>query len=511
MIGTRARWVVACLTVAAAGCAAEPRASSVSETPLPSATESALASASPGVPIGPLPFGRIAYDRFDSPDSWEADHLGTFTLAADGTGELELVIDAEGNTFHPILSPDGTRLAITVFAPPMGPAVMAVVNVDGSDLVLLEPEGLTDGFLSCEDWSPDGARLVCTWDHDAHPDTEGIYSFNAADGSDVVRITTSPNPGVVGAAGECGGNDFNASYSPDGTEIVFVRGKCGGAANPSDDQTGALFRVGVDGSNLEEIVPPGDIHSHGVACPSWSPDGSQIVFVTEGGELELLATEGVVPIEIQGAATGRTYAFCPAWSPDGEWIITSLFTDATATTDLYIVHPDGTDLTRITDAPGTETYVSWATDGDPLAGTWSTGSVSFSDVHAAMLDAGLEDSDFAAWAEGQDLAPWPEDPATPSEIAMELRFTTDGRWEVSVESGGQSIGVVDAGTYELRDAELDLTSAADGDVGTFGAELGTDSLTLELLDTVEVGSADAAYTHQLYAIALFASAPFERD
>ena len=512
MIGLRPRLVVAFLLVLA-GCAVEPGTSSVSETPLPSPSESAEASptASPGVPIGPLPFGRIAYDRFDAPDSWEADHLGTFTLAADGSAEQQLVIDEEGDTFHPVLSPDGARVAITVFTPPTGPAVMAVGNLDGSELTVLEPEGLTDGFLSCEDWSPDGARLLCTWDDDAHPETEGIYSFNAADGSDVVRITSSPNPGVVGTAGECGGNDFNAAYSPDGTEIVFVRGTCGGGSNPSDDQTGAMYRVAVDGSNLEEIVPPGEIHSHGVACPSWSPDGRQIVFVTEDGELQLLGADGLVPIEIQSDATGRrTYAFCPAWSSDGEWIITSLFTDASGTTDLYIVHPDGTGLTRITDTPGTETYVSWATDGDPLTGTWSTGSVSFSDLRAAMLDAGLEDSDFVAWAEGQDLAAWPEDPAQPSTIVMELEFTTDGRWEVSVDSGGQSIGVIDAGTYELSDAELDLTSDADGDVGRFGAKLQADSLTLTLLDTVEVGTTEAAYIHQLYAMALFASAPFTR-
>ena len=148
---------------------------------------------------------------------------------------------------------------------------------------------------------------------------------------------------------------------------------------------------------------------------------------------------------------------------------------------------------------------------DPLAGTWSTGSVSFRDVRAAMLAAGLTDADFVAWAEGQDLAPWPEDPAKPSSIAMELRFTTDGRWEISVDSGGQSIGVVDAGTFELGDGQLDLTSDADGDVGSFDAALETGSLTLTLLGTDEVGTTEAAYIHQLYAVALFTSAPFVRE
>ncbi len=483
-------------------------AASVSRSP--TAPSSASATASPQtVPIGPLPFGQIAFDRFNATSSWEADHLGTFTLAAGGNEEQRLEIDEEGDIFRPILSPDGTRLALTVFTPPMGPAVSAVVDADGSNVVLLAPEGLTDGFLNCEGWSPDGTRLLCSWDDDEHPETEGIYSIDADEGGGAVRVTTSPNPSVVGTNGECGGNDFNSSYSPDGLQVLFVRGKCGVAANPSDDQTGALYTVGVDGSDLELIVPPGEIHSHGVACPTWSPDGSRIAFVTEDGRLQLLGADGVEPVQLQSAATGGVYAFCPAWSPDGAWIILSLFTDAAATTDLYIVHPDGSDLTRITDAPGTETYVSWSdVPSDPLVGTWSTGPVTFGEVRTAMLAAGLGESDFVAWADGQDLAPWPEDQATPSEIAMELTFSTDGRWEMAVESAGESIGVVDAGTYELREGELDFTSDADGDVGSFGAALQLDSLSLKLLDTHEVGSSDAAHIHRLYAIALFASAPF---
>ena len=57
-------------------------------------------------------------------------------------------------------------------------------------------------------------------------------------------------------------------------------------------------------------------------------------------------------------------------------------------------------------------------------------------------------------------------------------------------------------------SELSLTSDADGDVGTFTATRDGDEMTLALLGTEEIGTADVAYIHRLYAIALFASAPF---
>ena len=43
-----------------------------------------------------------------------------------------------------------------------------------------------------------------------------------------------------------------------------------------------------------------------------------------------------------------------------------------------------------------------------------------------MLDAGLAEADFLAWADGQDLAPGPEDPERPDELAMQLHSSPMG-------------------------------------------------------------------------------------
>ncbi len=45
--------------------------------------------------------------------------------------------------------------------------------------------------------------------------------------------------------------------------------------------------------------------------------------------------------------------------PDGQWIVFSLTQDGDA--DLYVVRPDGTELTRLTDSPGSEdSKADWA-------------------------------------------------------------------------------------------------------------------------------------------------------
>lgn len=51
------------------------------------------------------------------------------------------------------------------------------------------------------------------------------------------------------------------------------------------------------------------------------------------------------------------FADTPDLSPDGSLIVFSLFTGGSS--DLYAAHPDGSNLTRITDAPDAEVWASW--------------------------------------------------------------------------------------------------------------------------------------------------------
>jgi Tol biopolymer transport system component len=176
------------------------------------------------------------------------------------------------------------------------------------------------------------------------------------------------------------GLDSNASFSADGQWIAFTSQRSG----PSK-----IFRVHADGSGLEQITD-GDAFDDQAA---FSPDAKSIVFVsTRSGQADVwildLTTHGLR--NLTGSATGE---FRPSWSADGRWIAFSTDRDPTAapcqgdhpgmpafvrvqSTSVYIVHPDGSGLRRVSDA-------------ERLAGTprWSAGGSTLMFYDAAFQDA----------------------------------------------------------------------------------------------------------------------------
>jgi hypothetical protein len=139
--------------------------------------------------------------------------------------------------------------------------------------------------------------------------------------------------------------------------------------------------------------------------------------------------------------------------------------------------------------------------GDSLEGTWSTGAVPIEDIRASMLTAGLEADAVDAWIESQE---------TPPEITFELRF--DGQdFAHSRADEHFPLQVDESGTYVFENGELRLSFPDLGDAYVFDVTLADDTLTLELVDQRETGTAEDAATHRLYTVALYASAPFVRQ
>src|SRR5687768_44789 len=81
-----------------------------------------------------------------------------------------------------------------------------------------------------------------------------------ADGSNQIRLTNDA------------GRQFDPAFSPDGQKIVYVSGVFN-TANPWN-----LFTMNVDGSNQQQIPGPADVPSQQYHRPSYSPDGSKIIF-----------------------------------------------------------------------------------------------------------------------------------------------------------------------------------------------------------------------------------------
>ncbi|HSM50181.1 MAG TPA: protein kinase [Thermoanaerobaculia bacterium] len=142
------------------------------------------------------------------------------------------------------------------------------------------------------------------------------------------------------------------AFSPDGRFLAF-RSERGG---------GGLFVMGATGESVRRLTDFGD-------NPSWSPDGSEIVFGTEG-ESDPQAREKTSELWVVPAAGGearRIYAgdaVQPAWSPHGHRI--AFWTQRKGVRDVWTLRADGSDPQRVTDAPSVDWNPVWSPDGSHL-------------------------------------------------------------------------------------------------------------------------------------------------
>ena len=152
------------------------------------------------------------------------------------------------------------------------------------------------------------------------------------------------------------GPEIDPSWSPDGSRIVYRDSHRG--FNRNDE----LYVMNADGSHKRNLT-----HSpHDEWSPSWSPDGKLIAFYS--GELYVMRPDGTRerPItKIEGEY--------PAWSPDGERLA---FMSAepgargpNPNYDVFVVNRDGTGVRQLTDWPGEDGWPTWSPDGESIAFT----------------------------------------------------------------------------------------------------------------------------------------------
>jgi len=181
----------------------------------------------------------------------------------------------------------------------------------------------------------------------------------AAEPQKIVFARVFPNAGQIGLfiAAADGSNehlllgapgiDYDPVWAPDGKSIVFTSDREGSAD---------LFRVQPDGTGLERLTTNAAYDDQA----AFAPDGKQLVFVTtrNGGHANLwtldLQTRRGKPL-----TTGAGGDFRPSWSPDGRWIAFASDRGSTMPfgkgrwehlqiAGVYVIHPDGTGLKRIT-------------------------------------------------------------------------------------------------------------------------------------------------------------------
>jgi Tol biopolymer transport system component len=161
-------------------------------------------------------------------------------------------------------------------------------------------------------WAPSGWRI-------AFPGAKGL-------------VVADLRRGVTRQLTGCGASciDLDPAWSPNRLKIAFVR-------------RGSLYTVKPDGSALTKLTSAPPFARH----PAWSPDSRQLTF--DGTDkIYAVAADGSHQTLLLDGSSGSGPGV-PSWSPDGSRILyfNTRGTPGAFTAEVWVMKPDGTDQDRL--------------------------------------------------------------------------------------------------------------------------------------------------------------------
>jgi len=165
--------------------------------------------------------------------------------------------------------------------------------------------------------------------------------------------------------------ESHPSFSPDGTRMVFGSDREG---------TNDIWAINLDGTGLTRLTS-GDLPS---IEPTFSPDGTRIAFTglrAGNADIYVMDADGRNRRQVT-TADGTDYR--PAWSPDGSRIAFTSLRDSNA--DVYIVDATGGIETRLTETLAFDTEPAFSPDGRRIAFSSTRGGSG--DIWTMNIDGG---------------------------------------------------------------------------------------------------------------------------
>ena len=205
----------------------------------------------------------------------------------------------------PAWSPDGTSIAF-VRRVSAGTFVLAIMPAVGGPARVIEGvRPVSSRSRSDLTWEPSGKTLIVS-----HQDKPG-------DAPRLVRVSLDNGRTETITSGSESLGDISPSLSPDGRVLAFVRRGGGGP--------GSLFTVKLssDGMPVSEPQLAGIDRAGAKDCPTWTPDGAEIVFASR----QVVLQQGLWRVSPSGADAPRQLetlgpnASCASVFPDGRRLV----------------------------------------------------------------------------------------------------------------------------------------------------------------------------------------------
>jgi len=280
-----------------------------------------------------------------------------YLVNADGTNPRRLTDNAAGDGFA-ALSPDGKKIVFDsnrdrAEGEPLNTSDLFVMNADGSE----QKTHLTRG--SSATWSPDckdiafhasasGTGTPIRPDPGSATTDSDIFVANVDDllaGTEAPRNITNSETMI----------DDDPDWSPDGQSIVYTAHPV--SDNPIQSNQAEIYVLNADGTGTPTQLTNNSEEERG---PSWSPDGTRIVYACRIGggtadfEICVMNADGTDVLQLTNNSVPD---LTPTFSPDGQQIV--FHRPVAGRFQLFTMNADGTNQTQLTNTAGLNLLANW--------------------------------------------------------------------------------------------------------------------------------------------------------
>lgn len=214
------------------------------------------------------------------------------------------------------------------------------------------PKQLTFNLTDCgargADWSRDGSSIACGY---------GVLGgFSCVSQIFVVPLNGGDPEQYTSTSYQAA----NPAWSPDGTRFVL---------SAKDDDPSPYRIVIMEATPGAAMIPLASHPGLRALGARWSPDGTRIAYSVTGGtpptglvtNLYVVPSDGGTPTWLAGPFRNTRLS----WGPDGATI--AFDSDASGSSDIWLMPSAGGEATRLTTAPSDEYSPSWSPDGTVIA------------------------------------------------------------------------------------------------------------------------------------------------